>query len=112
MMYEPCVLTSIHILYVYTLYATGRRTARVFRSIQGISLEELTKKREQKPETRKAEQDIKLREQKEKQKKSAETKKKAKQYEKSAGLKSSTGYEKVPKTRRNLIAKAVVPGKK
>lgn len=36
----------------------GRRTARVFRSIQGISLEDIKKRRDAKPDFRKAQRKL------------------------------------------------------
>jgi len=54
----------------------GKRTARVFKSIQGITVEDIKKRRDAKPDFRKAQRDAALREVKERNKKAKEDKKK------------------------------------
>lgn len=74
----------------------GKKTARVFKGIAGVTVEDLKKKREVKPEVRKAQQATALREIKEKQKKAAADKKKVK----SANVPKADNLTKVPKQRR------------
>jgi large subunit ribosomal protein L24e len=77
----------------------GRRTARIFRSIQGISVEDIKKRRDAKPEFRKAERDAALRESKERAKKAKDDKKKTTKAKKALAP-SAGGFVKVPKSRR------------
>lgn len=83
----------------------GKRTARVFKSIQGITIEDIKKRRDAKPDLKKAQRDNALREVKERAKKAKVEKKKtdAKSGKKAAAA-ASAGFEKVPKSRR-LAAK-------
>lgn len=74
----------------------GKKVARVFKGIAGVTVEDLKKKREVKPEVRKAQQQTALREIKEKQKKAAADKKKVK----SANVPKADNLTKVPKQRR------------
>jgi len=94
----------------------GKKTARVFRSIQGLSIEDLNSKRDMKPEARKAAQNVAIREVKEKQKaKVAADKKKVtsdKKTKKAAAVvPAASGFVKVPKSRR-VGAKPAFGGKK
>lgn len=83
----------------------GKRSARVFKSIQGITIEDIKKRRDAKPDLKKAQRDNALREVKERAKKAKVEKKKveAKSGKKAAAA-SAAGFEKVPKSRR-LAAK-------
>ena len=54
-----------------------KRTGKVYKAIQGISMDEIRKRREQKPEMRTAQREAALREIKERKKKTADEKKKA-----------------------------------
>lgn len=91
----------------------GKRQARVFRSIQGISLEDLQARRAKKPEQRKAEQEVRQREVAAAQKKKQETKQKAaKAFDKAVASKTNAGFVKVPKQRRTMINKAAAGGKR
>jgi len=76
----------------------GKRTARVFKSIQGISMEDIKKRREAKPDLRKAQRQEALREVKERAKKAKLEKKKESKGKKAP--QPSGGFEKVPKSRR------------
>jgi len=80
----------------------GRRAARVFRSIQGITIEDIKKRRDAKPEFRKAQRDAALREVKERNRKQKEEKKKVTKGGKKAAATTtqSTTFAKVPKSRR------------
>ena len=80
----------------------GKKTARVFKSIAGITIEDIKKRRDAKPDLRKAQRETALREIKEKAKKEAEDKKKAAAYNKKKGAAAAGGGEftKVPKARR------------
>jgi len=77
----------------------GKKVARVFKGIAGTTIEDLKKKREIKPEVRKAQQQTALREIKEKAKKAAADKKKATAYAKKQGTVAGD-LTKVPKQRR------------
>ena len=81
----------------------AKRATKVYKSIQGLDVEELKKKRLQKPDFRKAARDASLREVKERKRKGTSDKKKP--AEKKAGKgaaapKAATGFVKVPKSRR------------
>jgi len=78
----------------------GRRTARVFKSIQGITIEDIKKRRDAKPDFRKAQRDAALREVKERSKKVKEDKKKVTKKDKKAKAAAEAGFVKVPKSRR------------
>ena len=80
----------------------GKKTARVFKSIAGITIEDIKKRRDAKPDLRKAQRETALREIKEKAKKAAEDKKKAAAYNKKQGGATAAGGEfaKIPKQRR------------
>jgi len=83
----------------------GKRSARVFKSIQGITIEDIKKRRDAKPDLKKAQRDNALREVKERAKKAKVEKKKV---DSKAGKKATPAaggaFEKVPKSRR-LAAK-------
>ena len=64
----------------------ARRAAKVVKAIQGLSMEDLQKRRTQKPEYRKAQRDAALREAKERKKKAKDNSKKA---PKGAGAKAA-----------------------
>jgi large subunit ribosomal protein L24e len=83
----------------------GKRTARVFKSIAGITIEDIKKKREAKPDFRKAQREAQLREVKEKAKKAAEDKKKKDAKAKKAV--ATTQFAKIPKERRLAGKQAV-----
>jgi len=83
----------------------GKRTARVFKSIAGITIEDIKKRREAKPDLRKAQREAQLREVKEKAKKSADDKKKKDAKAKKAA--APTQFTKVPKERRLAGKQAV-----
>ena len=88
----------------------GKKTARVFKSIAGITIEDIKKRRDAKPDLRKAQRETALREIKEKAKKAAEDKKKAAAYnKKQGGATAAAGGEfaKVPKQRRQAGKQAV-----
>ena len=87
----------------------GKKTARVFKSIAGITIEDIKKRRDAKPDLRKAQRETALREVKEKAKKAAEDKKKATAYNKKQGGAVAGGGEfaKVPKQRRQAGKAAV-----
>ena len=87
----------------------GKKTARVFKSIAGITIEDIKKRRDAKPDLRKAQRETALREIKEKAKKAAEDKKKAAAYNKKQGGAVAGGGEfaKVPKQRRQAGKQAV-----
>jgi large subunit ribosomal protein L24e len=87
----------------------GKKTARVFKSIAGITIEDIKKRRDAKPDLRKAQRETALREIKEKAKKAAEDKKKAAAYNKKQGGATAGGGEfaKVPKQRRQAGKQAV-----
>ena len=88
----------------------GKKTARVFKSIAGITMEDIKKRRDAKPDLRKAQRETALREIKEKAKKAAEDKKKAAAYNKKKGVAASgTEFAKVPKQRR-VQSKAATKG--
>ena len=93
----------------------GKKTARVFKSIQGISMEDLQSKRDMKPEQRKAAKDVAIREKKEKEKKAVADKKKTAaagaKAKKPVAVAASAAFVKVPKSRR-VTAKPVASGKK
>jgi large subunit ribosomal protein L24e len=81
----------------------GKKSARVFKSIAGITMEDIKKRRDAKPDIRKAQRETALREIKEKAKKAAEEKKKAAAYNKKKGGAAAAkqeGFTKVPKQRR------------
>ena len=81
----------------------GKKAARVFKSIAGITMEDIKKRRDAKPDIRKAQRETALREIKEKAKKAAEEKKKAAAYNKKKGGAAAAkqeGFTKVPKQRR------------
>jgi len=83
----------------------GKRTARVFKSIQGISMEDIKKRRDAKPDLKKAQRENALREVKERAKKAKEEAKKAAKADKGAKkAAASSQFDKVPKSRR-LAAK-------
>jgi len=75
----------------------GKRTARVFKSIQGITIEDLKKRREAKPDLKKAQREQALREVKEKAKKAAADKKKTAKTTKAP---ANSEFTKIPKQRR------------
>ena len=86
----------------------GKKTARVFKSIAGITIEDIKKRRDAKPDLRKAQRETALREIKEKAKKAAEDKKKAAAYNKKQGAAAGGGeFAKVPKQRRQAGKQAV-----
>ena len=87
----------------------GKKTARVFKSIAGITIEDIKKRRDAKPDLRKAQRETALREIKEKAKKAAEDKKKAAAYnKKQGGATAGQGeFAKVPKQRRQAGKQAV-----
>lgn len=76
-----------------------KKSARVFRAIQGISMEDIQKRRQQKPEFRKAAREAALREVKERQKKAKDAAKKDKKDKKKIQHKP-VSFVKVPKQRR------------
>ena len=83
----------------------GKKTTRVFKSIAGVSIEDIKKRRDVKPDVRKAQRETALRELKEKEKKRLEEKKKAAAYAKkkgsaAAGTAGPKEFTKVPKARR------------
>ena len=80
----------------------GKRTARVFKSIQGITIEDIKKRRDAKPDLKKAQRENALREVKERAKKAKAEKKKDTKAAKKA--QPTSAFEKVPKSRR-LAAK-------
>lgn len=69
-----------------TVKKKARRAAKVVKAIQGLSMEDLTKRRTQKPEYRKAQRDAALREAKERKKKVKDA---AKKSSKGAGAKAA-----------------------
>lgn len=81
----------------------GKRTARVFKSIQGTTIEDIKKRRDAKPDLKKAQRDNALREVKERAKEAAKKKKDPKAAAAKKAAAPST-FEKVPKSRR-LAAK-------
>jgi len=91
----------------------GRRSARVFRAVVGLSLEDLKKKREATTDFRKAQRDASLREVKERSRKAKEEKKKASTYTKGgktggkAAPAGSAAFTKVPKSRRVAVNQKV-----
>lgn len=60
-----------------TIRKKTRRAAKTYKAIQGLSIEDLRKRRTQKPEYRKAQRDASLREVKERKKKAKDVAKKA-----------------------------------
>jgi len=83
----------------------GKRQARIFKSIAGITMEDLKKRRDVNPDVRKAEREKGLREAKEKAKKEAVEKKKAKGtaakvMKKAVAAAQQQGFTKIPKQRR------------
>jgi large subunit ribosomal protein L24e len=80
----------------------GKRSARVFKSIQGITIEDIKKRRDTKPDLKKAQRENALREVKERSKKAKVEKKKDTKAKKAAA--PTSAFEKVPKSRR-LAAK-------
>jgi large subunit ribosomal protein L24e len=84
----------------------GKRTARVFKSIAGVTIEDIKKRRDVKPDVRKAQRENALRELKEKEKKKVEEKKKATAYAKKKGAAATSEFTKVPKQRRLTKATA------
>jgi len=87
----------------------GKKTARVFKSIAGITIEDIKKRRDAKPDLRKAQRETALRELKEKAKKAAEEKKKAAIYnsKKKGAVQQQGEFNKIPKQRR-LAGKQIV----
>ncbi len=83
----------------------GKRAVRVFKSIQGITLEDIQKKRDLKPDLKKAQREAAVRELKEKAKKVAAEKKKVATKAKTAAAPKE--FVKVPKQRR-LAGKTAV----
>ena len=79
----------------------GKRSARVFKSIQGITIEDIKKRRDAKPDLKKAQRENALREVKDRAKKAKVEKKKDAKAKKPA---APAAFEKVPKSRR-LAAK-------
>jgi large subunit ribosomal protein L24e len=84
----------------------GKRTVRVFKSIQGITLEDIQKKRDMKPDVKKAQREVALRELKEKAKKAAADQKKASKAA-SKVAPAAKEFQKVPKQRRLAGKQAV-----
>jgi len=82
----------------------GKRTARVFKSIQGITIEDIKKRRDAKPDLKKAQRDNALREVKERAKKAKVEKKKDPKAAAAKKAAAPSAFEKVPKSRR-LAAK-------
>jgi len=81
----------------------GRRAARIFKGIQGITIEDIKKRRDAKPDFRKAQRETQAREVKERQKKSKDDKKttdKKTATKKAKAASSATGFVKIPKSRR------------
>jgi len=83
-----------------------KKTARVFKPISGFSMDLVIKKRDMKPDARKAEREAQLRDIKERTRKSKEEKKrltKSSTEFKKAAVKSATpGFTKTPKSRKVL----------
>ena len=77
-----------------------KKAARSFRAIQGMSMEEIQKRRQQKPEFRKAARDAALREVKERAKKDKDAAKKADKKDKKKIQFKPVAFQKVPKQRR------------
>jgi len=92
----------------------AKRSAKVYKSIQGVSLEDIRKRRAQKPDVRKAQRETALREVKEKAKKQKDdTKKKAapvKSAKKAAAHVTDRGFVKTPKIRQQARAGAAKTG--
>jgi len=84
----------------------GKKQARVFKSIQGISIEDIKKRREIKPDLRKAQREAALREVKERARKQKEDKKKTTTKSTTTAPKKtkSSEFVKVPKSRRTIKA--------
>jgi len=81
----------------------GKKQARVFKSIQGISIEDIKKRREIKPDLRKAQREAALREVKERARKQKEDKKKTTTKSGTTAQPKkakSSEFVKVPKARR------------
>eukprot|EP01006_Ploeotia_vitrea_P033140 TRINITY_DN65260_c0_g2_i1.p1 TRINITY_DN65260_c0_g2~~TRINITY_DN65260_c0_g2_i1.p1 ORF type:complete len:166 (-),score=106.35 TRINITY_DN65260_c0_g2_i1:662-1129(-) len=76
-----------------------KKSTRVFKSITGLTLDDLRKKRAAGKDARKASNDAHLRAIKERKRKQKEDRKKAASYNKKA---QSKGYVKQPKSRRNI----------
>lgn len=93
----------------------GKRTARVFKSIAGITMEDIAKRRDAKPDARKAEREAALKAIKEAAKKESTDKKKstaaASKDKKKAVVAAQQGFNKVPKQRR-LAAKPAKSAKR
>jgi len=88
-----------------------KRATKVYKSIQGLDIEELKKKRLQKPDVRKAARESDLREIKERQRKTkAESKKPAAKGVKPVKVPVAQGFVKIPKSRR--VTKGVGAGKR
>jgi len=77
----------------------GKKTARVLKSIKGITIEDINKRREIKPDLKKAQREAALRELKEKAKKQAADKKKVTKATSKAAP-APKEFTKVPKQRR------------
>lgn len=89
----------------------GKKQARVFKSIQGITIEDIKKRREVKPDLRKAQREAALREVKERSRKQKEDKKKVKPAGGAAPKKPKTSeFVKVPKSRRTVAAPKAAQG--
>jgi large subunit ribosomal protein L24e len=85
----------------------GKRTARIFKSIQGITIEDIKKRRDAKPDFKKAQREQALREVKEKVKKAATADKK-KTDKKAKKATAAAEFQKVPKQRRLQSGKQAV----